>query len=172
VLIVEPDIHRDPRGFFLETFHQRKYAALGIAGPFVQDNHSCSCRGTLRGLHVQLAHPQGKLIRVVEGEAFDVAADIRRGSPTFGRWVGVRLTGENFRQLYIPPGFAHGFCALSERVQLEYKCTDYYDPTGELTIVWDDPSLGIAWPIERPLLSAKDAAAPRLTEAAERLPCA
>lgn len=172
VVIVEPDVHRDGRGFFLETFHQERYAALGIAGPFVQDNHSASRRGTLRGLHLQLTHPQGKLIRVVEGEVFDVAADVRRGSPTFGRWTGVRLTGENFRQLFIPPGFAHGFCTLSEQAQLEYKCTDYYDPTGELTIAWDDPTLGIAWPTDRPLLSAKDAAAPRLAEVADRLPSA
>ena len=128
VVVIEPAVHRDPRGFFLETYHQRKYAELGIPGPLVQDNHSNSVQGTLRGLHAQLQRPQGKLVRAVHGEMFDVAVDIRRGSPTFGRWVGAVLSGENFRQLWIPPGFAHGFCVLSERVDVEYKCSDFYDP--------------------------------------------
>ena len=161
---------RDRRGFFLETYHQRKYAEGGVAGVFVQDNHSRSVQGTLRGLHAQLRRPQGKLVRAVEGEMFDVAVDIRRGSPTFGRWVGFVLSGENFRQLWIPAGFAHGFCVLSERVHVEYKCSDYYDPGHEIGIAWNDPQVGIRWPIERPVLSAKDAAAPRLAEILDRLP--
>ncbi len=170
VRIVEPDVYRDGRGYFLETFHQRKYAEAGIPGPFVQDNHSFSCRGTLRGLHTQLLHPQGKLVRVVEGEVFDVAVDIRVGSPRFGRWVGVTLSGENCRQVYVPPGFAHGFCVVSERAHFEYKCTDFYDPADELTVAWNDPQLAIAWPVEAPLLSGKDAAGRRLAEVMERLP--
>ena len=170
VLLIEPDVHRDPRGFFLETWHERKYAEAGIEGPFVQDNHSQSRRGALRGLHAQRQHPQGKLVRVVEGEVFDVAVDIRRGSPTFGRWVGDRLSGENLRQLWIPKGFAHGFCVLSETVHLEYKCTDFYDASDEITIAWNDPEIGIEWPLPDPTLSAKDAAAPKLAEVLERLP--
>jgi dTDP-4-dehydrorhamnose 3,5-epimerase len=170
VLLIEPDVHADARGFFLETFHERKYAEAGIHGPFVQDNHSHSRRGTLRGLHAQSRHAQGKLVRAVEGEMFDVAVDIRRGSPSFGRWVGFALSGENFRQLWIPPGFAHGFCVLSESVHVEYKCTDFYDAEDELAILWNDPEIGIEWPIETPTLSAKDAGAPRLAELRDRLP--
>jgi len=170
VLIVEPRVHRDSRGFFLETYQQRQYQQHGIPGPFVQDNHSRSTRGTLRGLHAQLARPQGKLVRAVAGEMFDVAVDVRRGSPTFAKWVGVVLSGENFRQLYIPPGFAHGFCVLSERVDVEYKCTELYDPTSEITVAWNDPEVAIDWPLESPTLSTKDAAAPRLSELLERLP--
>ncbi len=170
VLIVEPDVYRDGRGYFLETFHQRKYAEAGIPGPFVQDNHSFSGRGTLRGLHTQLRHPQGKLVRAVEGEVFDVAVDIQVGSPTFGRWAGVSLSGENCRQVYIPPGFAHGFCVLSDQAHFEYKCTDFYDPAGELTIAWNDPDLAVAWPVEAPLLSAKDAVGRRLAEVMDCLP--
>jgi dTDP-4-dehydrorhamnose 3,5-epimerase len=170
VILIEPDVYKDPRGFFLETWHQKKYAEAGITGPFVQDNHSFSERGTLRGLHSQLQRPQGKLVRAVEGEMLDVAVDIRRGSPTFGRWVGYVLSGENFRQLWIPPGFAHGFCVLSERVHVEYKCTDFYDRSDELTIVWNDAQVGIEWPVKEPLLSARDAAAPTLAAAADRLP--
>ncbi len=170
VVLIEPDVYKDARGFFLETWHQRKYAEGGIHGPFVQDNHSHSGRGTLRGLHAQVRRPQGKLVRAVEGEMFDVAVDIRRGSPRFGRWVGVCLSGENFRQLWIPPGFAHGFCVLSERVHVEYKCTDFYDREDELTVCWSDPEVGIQWPIASPLLSSKDAGAPRLREVGERLP--
>lgn len=169
VLIVEPAVHRDARGFFLETWHQDKYAAAGIHGPFVQDNHSHSVRHTLRGLHAQVRRPQGKLVRAVQGAMFDVAVDIRPASPSFGRWFGVELSGENLRQLYIPPGFAHGFCVLSDEVDVEYKCTDVYDPGGEITVRWDDPEIGIAWPVAQPLLSPRDAAAPRLRELADLL---
>jgi dTDP-4-dehydrorhamnose 3,5-epimerase len=170
VVVVEPDVYRDERGFFLETFHARKYAEAGIPGPFVQDNHSCSGAGTLRGLHAQRRNPQGKLVRAVRGEMFDVAVDIRRGSPTFARWVGVVLSGENFRQIWIPPGFAHGFCVLGDEVHVEYKCTGFYDPGDELGVAWDDPAIAIRWPIERPTLSPKDRAAPRLADVLETLP--
>ena len=169
VILVEPDVHRDERGFFLESYHAEKYSQGGIRGPFVQDNHSRSVQGTLRGLHAQLRRPQGKLVRAVEGEMLDVAVDIRPGSPTFGRWVAARLSGENFRQLYIPSGFAHGFCVLSPVVHVEYKCTDFYDRADEIAIAWNDPDIGIDWPIAEPMLSAKDQAAPRLRELAERL---
>jgi dTDP-4-dehydrorhamnose 3,5-epimerase len=162
-------VHRDARGFFLETYHREKYAAGGIGAAFVQDNHSRSARGTLRGLHAQLKRPQGKLIRAVEGEIYDVALDIRRRSPTFGRWVGMSISGEDFRQLWIPPGFAHGFCVMSETAHVEYKCTEVYDPADEVSILWSDPDLAIAWPIRDPIVSAKDSRAPRLREVAERL---
>jgi len=162
VLLVEPTVHRDDRGFFLETWHAEKYAAAGIPARFVQDNHSRSRRGTLRGLHAQLARPQGKLVRASMGEIYDVAVDIRAGSPRFGRSVGFVLSAENFRQLWIPEGFAHGFCVLSEEAEMQYKCTDLYDPTSEITVAWDDPALGIAWPIAEPLLSAKDRQGRRL----------
>ena len=170
VLLIEPDVFWDTRGFFLETYHQARYAAGGISGPFVQDNHSFSTQGTLRGLHAQRTRPQGKLVRAVDGEMFDVAVDVRRGSPTFGRWVGALLSGDNFRQLWIPPGFAHGFCVLSERVHVEYKCTDFYDRADEIAVAWNDPEIGVAWPISEPVLSAKDAAAPRLATILDRLP--
>lgn len=156
VLLVEPDVHRDARGFFLETWHARRYAEAGLDVPFVQDNHSRSGHGTLRGLHVQLAKPQGKLVRASVGEIFDVAVDIRHDSPNFGRYVGVVLSAENFCQLWIPEGFAHGFCVISDIAEMQYKCTDVYDPTSELTIAWDDPTIGIQWPLEKPLLSGKD----------------
>lgn len=158
VLLIEPDVHRDDRGFFLETFHAQKYADAGLEATFVQDNHSRSKQGTLRGLHVQIARPQGKLVRASQGEIYDVAVDIRYGSPNFGRHVGFVLSADNFRQLWIPEGFAHGFCVLSETAELQYKCTDFYDPSSELTIAWDDPELGIEWQIESPLLSDKDRA--------------
>lgn len=164
VLIVEPTVHRDERGFFLETWHARKYAEAGIDARFVQDNQSRSRRGTLRGLHAQIARPQGKLVRATLGEIFDVAVDIRRGSPHFGRHVGVILSAGSFRQLWIPEGFAHGFCVLSDEAEIQYKCTDFYDPTGELTLAWDDPALAIEWPVEDPTLSAKDRAGRRLAE--------
>ena len=170
VILIEPDVHKDARGFFLESYHQRKYAEAGIPGPFLQDNHSHSLKGTLRGLHAQAKRPQGKLVRALLGEMFDVAVDVRRGSPTFGKWVGEVLSWENFRQLYIPPGFVHGFCVLSERVDVEYKCTDFYAPGDEMTVAWNDPEIGIAWPVESPILSAKDAAAPRLRDVLDRLP--
>ena len=166
VVLIEPDVHQDARGFFLETWHQQKYAEAGIAGQFVQDNHSHSSRGTLRGLHAQLRRPQGKLVRAVEGEMFDVAVDIRRGSPSFGRWVGFVLSGSNFRQLWIPPGFAHGFCVLSERVHVEYKCTEFYDREDEIAIAWNDVQIGIEWPVRDPILSKRDASARPLAELA------
>jgi dTDP-4-dehydrorhamnose 3,5-epimerase len=173
VIVIEAQVFRDERGFFLESFHQRKYREGGIDASFVQDNHSKSVKGTLRGLHAQLRHPQGKLIRVIEGEIYDVAVDIRRGSPHFGQWVGVWLSAENFRQLYIPPGFAHGFCVTSEIAQVEYKCTDFYDPASEISVQWNDPDLKINWPIEEihsPILSKKDIAAKPLRQLMDVLP--
>ena len=169
VIVVEPDVYRDDRGFFLETYHQERYRDGGLPGDFVQDNHSYSVQGTLRGLHAQLRNPQGKLVRAVLGEIFDVAVDIRPGSPTFGRWVGETLSGDNFRQLWIPPGFAHGFCVLSETAHVQYKCTTIYDREDEIGLVWDDPEIGIAWPLESPLLSPKDKAAPRLADIMHKL---
>jgi dTDP-4-dehydrorhamnose 3,5-epimerase len=163
VCIIEPKVFPDDRGFFLESYHARKYAEFGISGAFVQDNHSCSSRGTLRGLHYQLKNPQGKLCRVISGSVFDVAVDIRRGSPTFGQWVGVVLSAENRRQIYIPPGFAHGFYTLSEQAEFLYKCDNFYTPGDEFGIAWDDPDLSIAWPLSlEPLLSAKDRNNPQL----------
>ncbi|MGD2115018.1 MAG: dTDP-4-dehydrorhamnose 3,5-epimerase [Acidobacteriota bacterium] len=172
VLLVEPRVHRDHRGFFLETYHRDRYAEHGIDATFVQDNHSRSGAGILRGLHAQGRHPQGKLVRAVEGAIFDVAVDIRRGSPTFARWVGYELSADNFRQLYIPPGFAHGFCVLGDHAQVEYKCTDFYAPGDELTALWSDPEIGIDWPLDDPVLSDKDGGAPTLQElaAAGKLP--
>ncbi len=165
VLVVEPDVFRDRRGFFLETWHARRYAEGGIPAQFVQDNHSKSRRGTLRGFHAQLRHPQGKLVRAIEGEIFDVAVDIRRGSPTFRRWFGETLSGENFLQLYVPPGFLHGFYVLSESVHVEYKCTGFYDRASDFGVRWNDPDIGIEWPLEEePLLSEKDATAPLLRD--------
>jgi dTDP-4-dehydrorhamnose 3,5-epimerase len=162
VLIVEPDVFLDSRGFFLESFHASRYRQGGIAYDFVQDNHSRSVRGTLRGLHAQRRRPQGKLVRAVRGEIFDVAVDIRPGSQTFGKWVGARLGERDFRQFFIPPGFAHGFCVLSEIAEVEYKCTAFYDRSDEIGARWD--SAGIDWPIQDPLLSPKDAALPTLAE--------
>lgn len=159
---LRPNIFRDARGFFMETYNQAKFAAAGMADQFVQDNHSLSARGTLRGLHYQLHHAQAKLCRVVEGEALDVAVDIRVGSPTFGNWASVVLSAEAQNQIYIPRGFAHGFLALSERVQFLYKCSEFYDPRDEHSIVWNDPEIGIAWNIAAPLVSDKDRKAPTL----------
>jgi dTDP-4-dehydrorhamnose 3,5-epimerase len=170
VLIVEPVVHRDERGFFLETYHEAKYRDGGIAARFVQDNHSRSVRGTLRGLHAQRTKPQGKLVRAIEGAIWDVAVDIRRGSPTFGRWVAAELTADNFRQLWIPAGFAHGFCVLSASAQVEYKCTALYDQADEITIAWDDPEIAIHWPLDDPLVSPKDRAGRRLAEILQDLP--
>jgi dTDP-4-dehydrorhamnose 3,5-epimerase len=170
VLIIEPDVHRDARGFFLESYHARRYREAGIPELFVQDNHSRSTRGTLRGLHAQRSRPHGKLVRVIEGEVFDVAVDVRRGSPTFGRWEGVILSAENFRQCYIPPGFLHGFCVLTEAAELEYKVTDFYSPADELGVIWNDPDLAIAWPVSDPILSQKDASLPLLAEIMDALP--
>ncbi len=170
VILVEIDVFPDPRGFFLEICHARKYADGGIAGPFVQSNFSRSVQGTLRGLHYQIRQAQGKLVSVVEGSVFDVAVDIRRGSPTFGKWFGTELSVENRRQLYIPIGFAHGFCVLSETAGMVYNCTDFYSPKDERGIIWNDPALGITWPIAHPLLSTKDQAYRTLAEMADELP--
>jgi dTDP-4-dehydrorhamnose 3,5-epimerase len=159
VIILEPQVFPDARGFFMETYHARKLADLGIAAQFVQDNHSRSQRGTLRGLHYQIRQSQGKLLRVVNGEIFDVAVDLRRRSPTFGRWTSAILSADNNLQLWVPPGFAHGFYALSETVDLIYKVTDYYAPGWERTLLWNDPQINVAWPLldnEPPVLSAKD----------------
>jgi len=170
VIVVEPDVHRDSRGYFLETYNAKKYKAGGIEGPFVQDNHSRSMAGSLRGLHLQLRRPQGKLIRVILGEIYDVAVDVRRGSPSFGRWVGVRLSGDNFKQCYVPPGFAHGFAVVSPIAQVEYKCTDLYDPADEIGIAWNDPALAISWPVGQPFLSERDRRNPILAEVMDELP--
>jgi dTDP-4-dehydrorhamnose 3,5-epimerase len=170
VLVIEADVYRDARGFFLESFHAAKYEALGITGPFVQDNHSLSAAGTIRGLHLQVGRPQAKLVRTIEGSVFDVAVDVRVGSPTFARWVGVSLSADNFRQLYIPNGYAHGFAVLSPTAQVEYKCTDYYDPASEVGITWNDPQIGIRWPVEAPLLSDRDRHSPNLAGLTGRLP--
>jgi dTDP-4-dehydrorhamnose 3,5-epimerase len=162
VLIVEPDVFRDERGFFLETFSRSKYLRGGIDCEFLQDNHSRSQRNTIRGLHAQRQHPQGKLVRVLIGSIFDVVVDIRRDSLTFLKWISVELSADNFRQIYVPPGFAHGICITSDVADIEYKCTDYYDPNDELRIAWNDPAIGIRWPIENPILSNKDRRASNL----------
>jgi dTDP-4-dehydrorhamnose 3,5-epimerase len=166
VMIIEPKVFGDERGFFLETFQAERYAELaGIDLPFVQDNHSRSGKNVLRGLHFQKSKPQGKLVRVVRGEVFDVAVDIRKDSPTYGKWAGVLLSEDNKRQFWVPPGLAHGFVVLSESADFEYKCTDYYDPSDEGALIWNDPDVGIEWPegIE-PILSAKDQVALRLKD--------
>jgi dTDP-4-dehydrorhamnose 3,5-epimerase len=166
VLILEPKIFADDRGFFLETYHLARYAHAGVGGAFVQDNFSRSARGTLRGLHFQEPNAQGKLVYVTRGSVFDVAVDIRRGSPTFGRWCGTELSEENHRQMWIPGGFAHGFCVTSDTADFTYKCTEQYVPAANRGILWNDPDLGIDWPVETPLLSAQDRVAPRLRDAA------
>jgi dTDP-4-dehydrorhamnose 3,5-epimerase len=152
-----PRVHRDARGFFMETYHRQHFVELGIVDLFVQDNHSRSARGTLRGLHYQLRHPQAKLCRVIEGEALDVAVDIRLGSPHFGKWTSVLLSYKAHNQIYVPPGFAHGFLALTDAVQFLYKCSDFYDPADEYGIAWNDADLNISWGIENPQVSEKDA---------------
>lgn len=163
--IIEPTVFGDERGFFLETFQAERYQEMaGIDLPFIQDNHSRSSKGVLRGLHFQKTRPQGKLVRVVRGEVFDVAVDIRKGSPTFGLWSGVILSEENKRQFWVPPGLAHGFVVLSDLADFEYKCTDYYDPSDEGCLIWNDSSVNINWPIEIPLLSEKDKAGQTLSE--------
>jgi dTDP-4-dehydrorhamnose 3,5-epimerase len=164
-VIIEPRVFGDERGFFLETFQAVRYEQeAGIDLPFVQDNHSRSARGVLRGLHFQKTKPQGKLVRVVRGEVYDVALDIRKGSPTFGEWEGVILSEDNKKQFWVPPGFAHGFVVLSDTADFEYKCTDYYDPSDEGSILWSDPDLDIPWPIANPGLSVKDQSAKRLVD--------
>jgi dTDP-4-dehydrorhamnose 3,5-epimerase len=170
VLLIEPVVHRDARGYFVETFHAEKYAAAGIPTSFVQDNHSASVGQTLRGLHMQGRRPQGKLVRVVEGEIWDVAVDLRRGSPTYRRWAAEVLSADNFRQLYLPPGCAHGFCVLSGVAQVQYKCTAFYDPSDEIGVAWDDPDLAIAWPVTDPILSERDRHHPRMRDLEDRLP--
>jgi dTDP-4-dehydrorhamnose 3,5-epimerase len=171
LVIIEPDVYGDDRGFFMESYSRDRYAQAGLPREFVQDNISLSVRGILRGLHLQHPNAQGKLCFVLEGEVFDVAVDIRDGSPTFGRWEGVTLSSDNKRQLYIPPGFAHGFCVLSERALFAYKCTDFYSAPNELGVAWDDPDIGIDWPIDSPQLSAKDRKNRRLKDiSAEELP--
>ncbi len=170
LIIVEPDVFTDARGFFFETYHAEKYREGGIPERFVQDNLSRSVRGTLRGLHYQLAHAQGKLVAVIEGAVFDVAVDIRKGSPTFGQWFGIELSAENKRQMYIPPGFAHGFCVLSETAGMTYKCTDFYSPKDERGIIWNDQTIGIRWPVTQPLISPKDRAYRTLKEMEGELP--
>jgi dTDP-4-dehydrorhamnose 3,5-epimerase len=165
VVVVEPDVFRDERGWFLETWSSAKYAEGGIRETFVQDNHSCSKRGALRGLHAQLDPPQGKLVRCTRGEVWDVAVDVRVGSPRFGRYAAVTLGADGFRQLWIPGGgFAHGFCVLSDEAEIEYKCTALYRAAGEIAIAWNDPELALPWPITAPVLSKRDEAAPRLAE--------
>ena len=171
VYIIEPQVYSDDRGFFLETYHQRKYADAGINCNFVQDNLSRSVHSTLRGLHYQLEHAQAKLIQVIRGVVFDVVADIRCGSPHFGHWAGFTLSDANKRQLFVPEGFAHGFCVLSETADVVYKCTDFYAPEDEGGIIWSDPDLVIEWPVSDPLLSEKDSQLPRLADVSpERLP--
>ncbi len=168
---IEPAVFGDARGKFVEIFHEARYDAAGISTRFVQDNFSWSVRGALRGLHYQLSRPQGKLVTVVKGAVYDVAVDIRKGSPTFGQWYGVELSDVNLRQLYIPPGFAHGFCVLSEEAGFLYKCTEVYSPADERGIVWNDPALAIAWPVTTPLISAKDQAYKCLADMMQELPC-
>ena len=167
VLIVEPKVFGDPRGFFYESYNRKTLSALGLDMEFVQDNHSRSARGVLRGLHYQRHFPQGKLVRVIVGEVFDVAVDLRRSSPTFGRWVGVTLSAENKRMLWVPPGFAHGFLTLSESAEFLYKTTDYWHPEDERCLIWNDAKVGIVWPLDgaTPQLAAKDSAGLPLDQA-------
>lgn len=171
VLLIEPKVFGDDRGFFMESYQQQRYAEIGIDRAFVQDNVSSSRRGVLRGLHFQNPNPQGKLVSVLQGEVYDVAVDIRVGSPSFGQWYGAYLSGENKRQLWVPEGFAHGFCVTSESALFTYKCTDYYAAPYEASILWNDPAIGIEWPTQSPVLSAKDSAAPSLKDIpSEQLP--
>ena len=167
VLVIEPVVFEDSRGFFMETFHQKKYAEVGIDHAFIQDNYSHSTRGTLRGLHYQLKHPQAKLVYVITGEIYDVAVDIRRGSPGFGKWVGQYLSGNNKRQIFVPEGFAHGFCVISETADVLYKTTDLYNPDDEYGVLWSDSTIGIDWPVEVPIVSDKDKQFPGLKEVTE-----
>ncbi|MDE2088545.1 MAG: dTDP-4-dehydrorhamnose 3,5-epimerase [Gammaproteobacteria bacterium] len=171
VVLIEPRVFEDARGYFLETWHQSRYAEAGLDLRFVQDNISYSRHGVLRGLHFQNPNPQGKLVYVLEGEVFDVAVDVRVGSPSFGRWVGVALSADNKRQMYIPPGYAHGFCVTGDHALFMYKCTDFYHPQAEAGIRWDDPDLAIAWPLANPQVGDKDRRAPALKDLPrERLP--
>lgn len=156
VFVIEPKVFNDPRGFFFESYNAERYAAGGLTDTFVQDNHSSSVKGTLRGLHYQFRRPQGKLFRVLRGVVYDVAVDIRRGSPHFGKWFGIELSGENKRQLFIPAGFAHGFCVVSDGAEVEYKCTDVYVSDDQHGILWSDPTIAVAWPVQNPVLSDQD----------------
>jgi dTDP-4-dehydrorhamnose 3,5-epimerase len=156
VLLIEPKVIADSRGFFMESFQKDRYYQAGVREAFVQDNHSCSRQGILRGLHYQIQHPQGKLVWVIRGEVFDVAVDLRKRSPTFGQWVGAYLNDTNRRQLYLPPGLAHGFCVMSEIAEFVYKCTDYYHPEFDRTLLWNDPQVAVDWPVREPILSEKD----------------
>lgn len=168
VLIVEPKVFGDDRGFFMESWNARAFEAAGIAGPWVQDNHSRSARGVLRGLHYQVRQTQGKLVRATAGAVFDVVVDLRRSSPAFGKWMGLELSAENKRMLWVPPGFAHGFLTLTDTADFQYKCTDYYAPEWEQALLWNDPAIGVEWPLEagqQPSLSAKDAAGLTLDKA-------
>jgi dTDP-4-dehydrorhamnose 3,5-epimerase len=165
VVLIEPKLFSDDRGFFMETYHAGAFAAAGLPTAFAQDNQSRSKRGVLRGLHYQEPNPQGKLVRCTRGTLFDVAVDIRRSSPAFGKWYGVELSEANRLMLWIPPGFAHGFCALTDEADLVYKCTSVYDAASDRSLAWNDPAIGISWPLADPILSSKDAAAPSLREA-------
>ena len=156
LVIIEPRVFEDPRGYFMETFHHGRFAAAGLPTSFAQDNHSLSRQCVIRGLHYQIERPQGKLVRAIRGTVYDVAVDLRRSSHSFGRWFAIELSDANRKQLYIPPGFAHGFCALTDEAEVIYKCTDLYHPTGERTIVWNDPQLAIPWPVRDPILAEKD----------------
>lgn len=160
VVLIKPKVWRDPRGYFVEVWHEARYEKLGLSRPFVQDNRSRSVRGTLRGLHFQRTFPQGKLVSVSRGSVFDVAVDIRENSPTFGQWHGVELTEENQYQLWVAPGLAHGFCVTSDSADLFYKCTEYYHPEDDAGIRWNDPDIGVVWPFTDPILSAKDKVTP------------
>lgn len=168
VLLITPKVFGDQRGFFQETFSQSRYERNGIVKPFIQDNHSRSEKGVLRGLHYQLRNPQGKLVTVIRGAVYDVAVDIRVGSPTYKKWYGVELNDTNHYQLYVPPGFAHGFVVISDVVDFIYKCTEYYDPKDEQGIIWNDPEIGVEWPIETPRMSQKDQINPTLKELARQ----
>jgi len=169
VILVEPSVHRDERGFFFESYRESKYRDGGIRARFVQDNHSRSVKDTLRGLHGQYPHPQGKLVHVIEGEIFDVSVDVRRGSPTFGKHFETRLSADNFHQVYLPPGVLHGFLVTSDSAQVAYKCTDFYRPEADFSVAWNDPIIAIAWPIAAPILSEKDRCAPLLRDVEDRL---
>ncbi|MEM1089427.1 MAG: dTDP-4-dehydrorhamnose 3,5-epimerase [Pseudomonadota bacterium] len=164
VMLFEPVLHGDDRGFFMETWNHARYSDVGLPTMFRQNNLSKSAQGVLRGLHFQEPNPQGKLVHVLSGEVFDVAVDIRRGSPTFGQWEGYHLSGDNHRQLYVPEGFAHGFCVLSEFAIFSYQCTRVYEPANDRSLAWDDPDIGISWPVDQPLLSDKDRNAPKLAD--------
>lgn len=170
VKIIQPSVYRDARGFFLETYHEQRYRAAGIDVTFVQDNFSRSSRDTIRGLHMQISSAQAKLVRVVVGAIFDVAVDARPNSPTFGRWFGLELSAENFTQLFIPAGFAHGFAVTSDVAEIEYKCSAFYDPADEIAIRYDDPAIGIDWPVVTPVLSTRDAGAPNMATLVSQLP--